>query len=321
MRTVNLRKLLFPPSASNGRHFKGSDVEIVCKEFGIEHQTTAAYVDHANGLVEMENELLLTVLAKLCTSDAPNNQGRVSSEWPLVFFREVNLINNRVTPILGTSPRAVMFGTRSDYIDHEVLEDLDSDSAVRFVFLDMERDNAEETLRKTQRLRKEMFDKRAKVQTFEPGDTGLVYNSSLASNKESNLNCPLDGSVLSSSTVAITSSQPLHRKNARRWNSIRPRSCDPLEEIYIKGFSRLQLQEVERIADDIICNDQYEENQPNELEPAPRTTQTPNQGLFLNENTSAPASLTPDPIQELTEHLGPHCRDELEGGLRGTTKS
>lgn len=287
-----------------GSHFKGRDVEVVCEEFGIEHQTTPAYAAHTNGLVEMENKLLLSVLSKLCVSDVPNNQGRVSAGWPTVFSKAINLINNRVTPILGTSPRAVMFGTCSDQINHGILEDLDPDCALRFAFLDLGRESAEETLKKTQHFRKEMFDKRAKPQTFQPGDTVLIHNSSLGSSKESRfkLSARWFGPFIIHSRHhnSYTVKTLAGRIAAGRIHAVRLKKFVLNPE---QGFSRLQLQEVERLADEITRDDSNEDsNQPEEPASVPLPAQPPNQISQPNENITAhiPNSASPYPNNHTT---------------------
>lgn len=151
-----------------------------------------------------------------------------------------------------------MFGTTSSigYTDRDTLDDLDPDIALRFTFLELEREDVEETLKRVQLNRKIAFDKRAKPQTFEPGDTVLIHDSALGSNKESKfkLSTRWYGPFIiherhhNSYTVKTLAG----RIAAGRIHAIRLKKFVLNPDL---NFSRQQLQEVEKLAGDVDCDD------------------------------------------------------------------
>jgi len=162
----------------NGPHFKGHELESTCTTFGIEHQTTPAYSPHCNGLIERECGLLLRTLGKLC-NPGPTLTGisAISTKWPSFLPEAVSVINDRITAVLGTSPRKVMFGTIDDSLDLDGLMELDPDSAIRLTSLDALRDTAVGSSTDVQARRAIFFNKRARPTVFKEGDHVLVHNS------------------------------------------------------------------------------------------------------------------------------------------------
>jgi hypothetical protein len=158
-------------------------MDAICKEFNIERETSAAYTAHVNGLVENENKLLISILSKLCANGTPGVVANIGLAWPTHFSKAVSMLNERITPVLGMSTKAVLFGI-VDTVDIDDLIDLDPDVGLRFAFLEAERDVTIETLRGVQDRRKQYFDRKAHPVDFEPGDLVLVHNSRLDNSKE-----------------------------------------------------------------------------------------------------------------------------------------
>jgi len=170
-----------PPSmllTDNGPHFRGHEMETVCAKHDIDHQTTPAYSAHCNGLIEKECGLLLRTLGKLCNpGPSPTGTATVSTKWPSFLPEAVNIINNRITAVLGTSPRKVVFGTVDNSFDLDDLMELDPDCAIRFTSLDISRDAVIDNMTNTQARRAAYFNKRAHTAVFNVGDHVLVHNS------------------------------------------------------------------------------------------------------------------------------------------------
>ncbi|KIJ42685.1 hypothetical protein M422DRAFT_254120 [Sphaerobolus stellatus SS14] len=101
----------------------------------------------------------------------------VGSAWPIYFSRAIEILNDRVTPILGTSPRNVLFGSVDDAMDLNQIVDLDLDVGLHFKFLDAECDDTLDHFTVRQVRRKLYFDKRAKEKIFKKDDLVLVHNS------------------------------------------------------------------------------------------------------------------------------------------------
>jgi transposase InsO family protein len=132
--------------SDNGTHFHGQEMDTVCKEFSIGRETLAAYTAHSNGLVENENKLLLSILGKLCAADVPGVGISIGSSWPTQFSKTMAMLNERITPVLGTSPKAVLFGIVDDIDIDDLLRSV-PDVGLRFAFLEAEQDCTVETLR------------------------------------------------------------------------------------------------------------------------------------------------------------------------------
>jgi len=161
----------------NGPHFQGEELRAICDKFNILHETSPPYSPHCNGLVEVENKLLMKTLAKLCNEGPPPTaEPTITKKWPTYFAQAIHILNNRITPVLGTSPRSVMFGTIDDTTNLETLMELDPDIALHVKTVDAERDETAYHFTKHQMKRKEYFDKRTHPKSFEEGDLVLVYN-------------------------------------------------------------------------------------------------------------------------------------------------
>ena len=170
-----------PPSmflTDNGPHFKGVELETVCSKYGINHQTTLAYSPHCNGLIEKECGLILRTLSRLCNpGPSPTGTTPISTKWPSFLPEAVSIVNNRITAVLGTSPRKVMFGLIDDTFDIDDSMELDPDTAIRFTRLESTRDAAIDNMLNTQAKRATYFNRRAHAVMFEKGDLVLVHNT------------------------------------------------------------------------------------------------------------------------------------------------
>lgn len=131
----------FPPKAllsDNATHFRGPKMEQVCREFLTTHLFSSEYVSHTNGLIEREIQIVLRTLRRLCISSTPDNAGKVFSHWPDIFEKAIAYINSRITPILGTSPRSILFGRTQNDLGLSALLNVNPDAAMRYVFLDQD---------------------------------------------------------------------------------------------------------------------------------------------------------------------------------------
>jgi len=133
-----------PPKAlftDNGPHFQGEELRAVCEDFNIDQTTSPTYSPHCNGLVENENKLLMRTLAKMCNpGPLPMAEPSITHLWPQFFNKALNILNGCVTPVLGTSLRAILFGTIDGSTDIDDLIALDPEIGLHMELTDAQRD-------------------------------------------------------------------------------------------------------------------------------------------------------------------------------------
>ncbi|KAL0490195.1 hypothetical protein AKO1_006542 [Acrasis kona] len=109
--------------SDNGKEFLNSALKQVCEKAGVEHKRVIAYNHHANGLVEIQNKTIRTLLQKMELSFKDKKyQGRWEELIPACMFA----MNSRVHSEMLATPFSLMFG-RSPFNFANVEEKDDKD--------------------------------------------------------------------------------------------------------------------------------------------------------------------------------------------------
>ncbi|VDC01729.1 unnamed protein product [Peniophora sp. CBMAI 1063] len=99
-----------------GKHFNNDEVRAFCEERGCKTQVVAAYSPWINGLCEGTNKLLLHVLRHICAPKLGEDDyvsgswDNLPKDWPNRLDEAVLMLNNRILPRLGFTPRELLLG-------------------------------------------------------------------------------------------------------------------------------------------------------------------------------------------------------------------
>ncbi|VDC07025.1 unnamed protein product [Peniophora sp. CBMAI 1063] len=99
-----------------GSHFDNERVREFCASRGCRAKVIAAYSPWINGLCENTNKLLLHVLKHLCAPALGEDDyvegswDELPTKWPDYLDEAVNILNNRILPRIGFTPRELLLG-------------------------------------------------------------------------------------------------------------------------------------------------------------------------------------------------------------------
>ena len=126
-----------------GSHFDNEEVHQYCEEHGIQHIKTPAYALWTNGLVENANKILLECLRRLCAPNLNLGEEMEAVAWEkwLDYLEEaIRIMNNRILPAIGFTPRELLWGRRertSEDNDLEARERTENDIECHLSLADM----------------------------------------------------------------------------------------------------------------------------------------------------------------------------------------
>ena len=102
--------------SDGGKHFDNNEVRDLCRKWGTTIHIVPAYSPWINGLVEGANKILLHVLKRLCAPNLGADEDTTAKledtprNWPEHLDEAIRIINSRLLPALGFSPKELLFG-------------------------------------------------------------------------------------------------------------------------------------------------------------------------------------------------------------------
>ena len=175
---------------TDGRsHFDNDEVNTYCKENGIEHITTPAYVPWTNGLVENSNKILLGRLKRMCAPDLDDTKENdldpelTPTQWTDHLDEVVRSMNDRILPALGFTPHELLWGQwekREEKLTVEKeSETTEHDATHHLIFTELLCSQGYTDALAEATRRKAHFDDQVHPVEFNARDLVQVYNSKL----------------------------------------------------------------------------------------------------------------------------------------------
>lgn len=175
--------------ADGGSHFDCDKVRRWADSRGVQVIKTPAYAPWTNGLAEGHIKLLIGRLKKLC---APNvgvspvdgdDASSTPTAWPKHLATAVAQLNDRVLPSLGYAPRELLTGMvsaeRKADLNQSLLGRAIADINVNMGLTYAMRDDAYAKALEHANRRKRVFDRKARVVDYAPGDLVQKYDARL----------------------------------------------------------------------------------------------------------------------------------------------